>query len=381
MVFFGFFDLSLKSLALISLSIEVENSFSISCNNLAFLDRMLFKNSANSLSTSVGRPLVLNSLISISNFSGTKSPARSVVGAPLRFLRILALTVKKVAIIISETPTTLGKLERKIFLLLEGLNSLKDFLVNSIFALAAFTASIASFVDLTKSWCDLYRSIFELKPSVAFRASFAYLDFSVYGKMNNFFIKKKSENFEKNTKDKIKEMYITDYIYTLEEILEYVKNTYNELKKDLFHEFFVFKGLDELIPTTENDFNKTLNAIKNGIPILLQVPLMNEQLRLRGVADIVIRSDWINRIYKREVIPKNEQKTPSGRYYYVVIDIKYTSMTLCANGYTIRNDGRFKGYKGQLLIYNIALGLIQNYIPYYIFLMSFYLIMMVEHLQ
>ena len=132
---------------------------------------------------------------------------------------------------------------------------------------------------------------------------------------------------------------------------------------------------------TENDFNKTLNAIKNGIPILLQVPLMNEQLRLRGVADIVIRSDWINRIYKREVIPKNEQKTPSGRYYYVVIDIKYTSMTLCANGYTIRNDGRFKGYKGQLLIYNIALGLIQNYIPYYIFLMSFYLIMMVEHLQ
>jgi hypothetical protein len=121
---------------------------------------------------------------------------------------------------------------------------------------------------------------------------------------------------------------------------------------------------------TKDDFNLTLNAIKKDIPILLQVPLMNDKIKLRGVADIVIRSDWINRIYDREVIPLNEQKTPNGNYYYVVIDIKYTSMTLCANGYTIRNEGRFKGYKGQLLIYNIALGLLQNYIPKKTYIMS-----------
>jgi hypothetical protein len=121
---------------------------------------------------------------------------------------------------------------------------------------------------------------------------------------------------------------------------------------------------------TETDFAKTVDAIKNEIPILLQVPLMNNTLKFRGVADIIIRSDWINRLYKREVIPSNEMKTPDNKYFYVVIDIKYTSMTLCANGYTIRNDGRFKGYKGQLLIYNIALGLIQNYIPTKTYIMA-----------
>lgn len=62
-------------------------------------------------------------------------------------------------------------------------------------------------------------------------------------------------------KDKIKEMYITGYMYTLEQILEYVKDTYLDEKKDLFDEFFVFKALDELIPNSENDFNNYKDTI------------------------------------------------------------------------------------------------------------------------
>ena len=62
-------------------------------------------------------------------------------------------------------------------------------------------------------------------------------------------------------KDKIKEMYITDYMYMLEDILKYVKNTYDEEKKELFDEFFVFKALDELIPMTENDFNNFKDTV------------------------------------------------------------------------------------------------------------------------
>lgn len=62
-------------------------------------------------------------------------------------------------------------------------------------------------------------------------------------------------------KEKIKEMYITGYMYTLENILEYVKNTYNEEKRELFDEFFVFKALDELIPFTENDFNNFKDTV------------------------------------------------------------------------------------------------------------------------
>ena len=62
-------------------------------------------------------------------------------------------------------------------------------------------------------------------------------------------------------KNKIKELYIRKYEYTLDEIISYVKKSYNKDKIDLFDEFFVFKALDELIPITENDFNNFKDTI------------------------------------------------------------------------------------------------------------------------
>lgn len=64
-----------------------------------------------------------------------------------------------------------------------------------------------------------------------------------------------------HAKTKIKEMYITSYMYTLKDILNYVKNSYDDEKRELFDEFFVYKGLDELIPVTENDFNNFKDTI------------------------------------------------------------------------------------------------------------------------
>jgi len=57
------------------------------------------------------------------------------------------------------------------------------------------------------------------------------------------------------SKNKIKELYMVGYVYNLVTIIDYVKNSYNKDKKDLFDDFFVQKALDELIPVTENDFN------------------------------------------------------------------------------------------------------------------------------
>jgi hypothetical protein len=56
-------------------------------------------------------------------------------------------------------------------------------------------------------------------------------------------------------KRKIKELFMTGYVYNLKTIIDYVYESYNTDKKDLFDDFFVQKGLDELIPITENDFN------------------------------------------------------------------------------------------------------------------------------
>jgi len=62
-------------------------------------------------------------------------------------------------------------------------------------------------------------------------------------------------------KRKIKEMYFFNYMYQLDEIIDYVKNNISKDKKDLFDEFFVYKALDEMIPITENDFNTFKDTI------------------------------------------------------------------------------------------------------------------------
>jgi hypothetical protein len=63
------------------------------------------------------------------------------------------------------------------------------------------------------------------------------------------------------SKNKIKELYLLDYIYTLDEIINHVKQYYDDTKLDLFDEFFIYKALDELLPISENEFNNFKDTI------------------------------------------------------------------------------------------------------------------------
>jgi len=54
-------------------------------------------------------------------------------------------------------------------------------------------------------------------------------------------------------------------------------------------------------------------------------------------------------------------KTP--RYHYRVIDIKFTTLYLRADGVKLLNSGSIPAWKGQLWIYNQALGRIQGHVP------------------
>jgi DNA polymerase III delta prime subunit len=70
-----------------------------------------------------------------------------------------------------------------------------------------------------------------------------------------------ARNEIENVKTKIKELFRVEYVYTLKDILEYVKGMYEGEKRELFDDFFVFKALFELIPITENDFNNYQDTI------------------------------------------------------------------------------------------------------------------------
>jgi len=95
-----------------------------------------------------------------------------------------------------------------------------------------------------------------------------------YDPTRNIYKKLKKENLDMTTfninlarteinyaKSKIKELFMTDYVFNLDSIHYYVKNSYDDNKKELFDEFFVQKALDELIPITENDFNNFKDII------------------------------------------------------------------------------------------------------------------------
>lgn len=80
------------------------------------------------------------------------------------------------------------------------------------------------------------------------------LDYTTY----NYEMSKNEIDF---VKIKIKDMYVLNYIYTLDQIIDYVKEQFLAYKNDLFDLFFVYKALDDMIPITENDFNNYKDTI------------------------------------------------------------------------------------------------------------------------
>lgn len=115
------------------------------------------------------------------------------------------------------------------------------------------------------------------------------------------------------------------------------------------------------------DCQTTFQNMLEGVPIIEQAVLYNFSNRSWGVADLIVRSDWINRLFEKKIIPQEMEtlKAPKlkGNYHYLVIDIKWTTMMLRSNGVQILNSQRFPAYKGQLAIYTSAVGLLQGYTP------------------
>lgn len=128
-----------------------------------------------------------------------------------------------------------------------------------------------------------------------------------------------------------------------------------------------YENVTNRLSYIKNDMNLTLNLMKQGIPILFQVPLINEDDNTYGLADMVVRSDWLNKLVLNPVLDEHEEKIQAtklnGKYHYRVIDIKWTTLHLCVDRERIRNVSRFPAYKGQLLIYNRALAKLQGYMP------------------
>jgi len=166
--------------------------------------------------------------------------------------------------------------------------------------------------------------------------------------------------FEKKVYEELSNIYKEDFVLVLSE---------NDVKK-----FVKEHRIDDFIRKKHLDV-KTL--MDKGIPIIAQAPLINESNKTYGIADILIRSDYLKMLFNTFVLDdeiyvkapllkmKDKQK-----YHYRIIDCKWTTMTLCVDGKTIRNEGFFPAYKGQLAVYTASLEILQGYIPNYAYIMA-----------
>lgn len=164
-------------------------------------------------------------------------------------------------------------------------------------------------------------------------------------------------------------------------------NVCNNIKYDKFTSYIMNKGIEfenviiKIIknkfkndfiqigePFNGRDINKyydTIESMKKGIPIIYQGVLHNEENCTYGVPDLIVRSDYINKLIKMNIINNNEINIPAPNlnlnYHYRIIDIKCCSLNLTADGNHLLNTGSVSAYKGQLYIYNLALSKIMGY--------------------
>ena len=164
----------------------------------------------------------------------------------------------------------------------------------------------------------------------------------------------------------------------LENGLKFENAVVNDIKKRFKNE--CVQVADNHYDLNEEKMQLTLSYMNSGIPIILQAVLINKDNKTHGIADIIIRSDYVNKFmkYNENHLDDDEiyinapalNMTNFRNLHYVVVDIKWTTLHLCADGILIRNDNRIPAYKGQLAIYNCALGYMQGYTPNKAFLLG-----------
>jgi hypothetical protein len=113
-----------------------------------------------------------------------------------------------------------------------------------------------------------------------------------------------SKNEINNAKKLIKELYHINYVYKLDQILEYVKKSYTGEKKDLFDEHFVYISLDDMIPLTESDFNNFKDIIvdkfnRDGYIIYVNGYYIYQPFMYNEDVPMYYRSNYNNKIYNK----------------------------------------------------------------------------------
>ena len=161
---------------------------------------------------------------------------------------------------------------------------------------------------------------------------------------------------------------------------EYILNRGNEFENDIYNKLVqkfgsnIKKVGESFQASSKLNYNKTLNLMKSGVPLLFQPVIQNPLNKTYGCPDLIVRSDYLNKLVTELVISDEDMKIPSPKlnlnYHYRIIDIKSSTLELSSDKEMILNTKTSKPYKQQLLIYNRGLEWMQGYEPTCAYILS-----------
>lgn len=125
----------------------------------------------------------------------------------------------------------------------------------------------------------------------------------------------------------------------------------------------------------KRDYDKVVESIRNGEPIIYSGYICDRKEKLRGIPDLLVRDDYITTIFPDldDSIRENFNKYNLDHkvdYHYVPVEIKFSTVELASGNKYILNKGRMKIYKTQLYVYSKILQEIQGIFPRYTFIIG-----------
>lgn len=117
--------------------------------------------------------------------------------------------------------------------------------------------------------------------------------------------------------------------------------------------------------TGKTKVDRTIHLMQKGSPVIYQAHLRSKRDQTSGIADFLVRSDYVNRFFTEyEYSETHLGSQLSKKWHYVVMDSKCMRLQLGADGYHLSGRGEMnKAAKLQLYIYNRAISEIQGYEP------------------
>ena len=166
----------------------------------------------------------------------------------------------------------------------------------------------------------------------------------------------------------------SSFSVTRDEFTDFIMKKGKEFEARIFQDLVKKFGRDNIVQVcyTVDDIMspgkvvETTNLIMKGQPIIYNGVVHNGLTKTFGAPDLLVRSDWLNRI-SPDTIPEDQILRKASKlgknYHYRVIDIKFCCLHLKADGKNLLNAGSIPAYKAQVYVYNSGLGEVQGYHP------------------